>query len=64
MAGLLYSMCIPIRFFLNKGVKVIGKSQEIFSQNIQKNYSNLFYFEGLKKILVKLKIKRKNSKRS
>ena len=55
-----YIQCgIPIRFFLNKGVKVIGKSQEIFSQKYtKKNYLQSFYFEGLKKDFSKIKNKK------
>ena len=40
-----YIQFIPIRFFLNKGVKVIGKSQEIFSQKYtEKKLSPIILF--------------------
>jgi len=60
-----YIQCgVPIRFFLNRGVKVIGKAQEIFSHKYtKKNYLQSFYFEDLKKDFNKLKYKKDKIKK-
>ena len=61
-----YIQCgIPIRFFLNKKVKVIGKSQEVFSKKYtQRDFFQSMFFEDLKKNFAKFKNKKFKLKQS
>ena len=61
-----YIQCgIPVRFFLKKDVKTIGRSQEIFSKKYtKKDYLQSYYFENLRREFRNVKNKKKKIKES